>query len=156
MIIKKKSKGEIFDILIDDEDYEKFCKYSWYIRHEPHTRYCSANIYIEKKRRCLGLHRFLMGLENGDKRIINHKDGNGLNNQKSNLEICDNNYNTQSINTKRKFGNIGIRKDRKKKHCAKVIINKKIYEKYFYSREEAEEYLEELKEIAIKETKPFL
>jgi hypothetical protein len=110
---------------------------------------------IDGKWTTLQLHRFLMGLEKGDKRIINHKDGNGLNNTKSNLEICDIMYNSQSINTKKNFGCISIVKNRKKKYCAEVSINKKRYRKCFYTKEEAQAYLDGLQEMAKAETLPL-
>jgi tRNA threonylcarbamoyladenosine modification (KEOPS) complex Cgi121 subunit len=150
------SKGENYIVLIDEEDFHKVSKYSWNICHKSNTKYCQTNIYINGKITTLPLHRFLMNLEHGDKRIINHIDGNGLNNTKSNLEICDQIYNCQSINTKRNFGCITILKDgRKKKYRAEVIINKKKYQKYFYTYAEAEAYLDTLKELAIAETLPF-
>ena len=99
-----KYKGENYIVLIDEEDYDKVSKYKWSIQHQSHTKYCKTNITIDGKITTISLHRFLMNLENGDERIINHKDGNGLNNQKSNLEMCNNMYNTQSINTKKNFG----------------------------------------------------
>jgi len=152
-----KSKGQNYIVLIDEEDYEKVSEYTWNIHHAKHTKYCSANIYInEKKRRILSLHRFLMNLGYGDKRVINHIDGNGLNNVKSNLEICDQMYNSQSINKKTRFGTIYIRNDgRKKKHCAEVTINKKRYSKCFFTNEEAQAYLDGLEEIAKAETLPL-
>jgi len=157
MIIKKESKGEIYDIIIDDEDYEKFCEHNWYINHDKksNTKYCRTNIYINGKQIGLKLHRFLMGLEKGDKRVINHKDFNGLNNLKSNLEICDQKYNSQSINTKRRFGHICYRENRVKKHQATVSINKKRYCKSFLTYGEAEAWLDGLKQIAIAETIPL-
>lgn len=156
MIIPIKRKGEIYDVLIDDEDYEKVSKYNWHIQHLNHTKYCITSIKIDGKWKTLRLHRFLNGLEYGDKRMINHIDGNGLNNQKSNLEICDNMYNTQSINTKRNFGWIYIEKDRSKKYRADVSINKKRYQKRFYTYDEAQAYLDELEKKAKLETIPFI
>ena len=121
------SRGQDYTLLIDEEDFHKVSKHTWCISHyKSNIKYCISNINIDGKWTTLKLHRFLMGLENGDKRIINHKDGNGLNNKKSNLEICDHKYNTQSINTKRNFGCISIDKKCKyKKYCAIVTINKK-------------------------------
>jgi len=157
MIIPIKSKGEIYDVIIDEEDYEKFSKYTWWIHHcKSNLKYCQTDINIEGKRTSLQLHRFLMNLEKGDKRIINHIDGNGLNNRKSNLEICDQKYNSQSINTKKKFGNITFKENfYVKKYQARVHINKKIYCKSFLTYGEAEAWLDGLKQIAIAETLPL-
>ena len=157
MIIPIKSKGEIYNVLIDDEDYEKVSKYTWWIHHyKCNLKYCRTNICIDGKKTTLKLHRFLMNLENGDKRMINHIDGNGLNNTKSNLEICDAMYNQQSINKKTRFGTICYRDDgRKKKYEAQVTINKKTYFKRFYTNDEAQAYLDGLQEVAKCETIPF-
>jgi len=120
-----KSKGENYIFLIDEEDYDRVSQYTWFINHQPHTKYCRTVININGKKKRIYLHRLIMGLEHGNKLVVNHKDGNGLNNAKSNLEICDQMYNTQSINTKNKFGNIFINKNGKKKYVARVYINKK-------------------------------
>jgi len=147
------SKGEDYTLLIDEEDFHKISKYHWYILHcKCNLKYCKTDIYNNGKRTKLMLHRFLMGLEKGDKRIINHKDGNGLNNQKSNLEICNSLYNSQSINTKKRFGTISIVKNRPRKYRARVNINKKKYQKHFFTLEEAEAWLDGLKQIAIAQT----
>ena len=150
-----KSKGENYIVLIDEEDFDRVSKHTWHIIHAKHTKYCRTNINNNGKWTRLLLHRFLINMEKDDNRVINHIDCNGLNNKKSNLEICDQNYNTQSINTKKNFGCIYIRKNRAKKYIARVTINKKLYHKYFYTYAEAETYLDTLKEIAIAETLPF-
>ena len=151
-----KSKGENYIVLIDEEDFDRVSKHNWHIHHDkPNSKYCRANIKIDGRKKTLPLHRFLMGLQHGDKRIINHIDGNGLNNKKSNLEICNNLYNCQSINTKKRFGHIFIDNRVNKKYRAEVRINKKKYSKYFYTYAEAEAYLDTLKELAIAETLPF-
>jgi len=150
-----KSKGENYIVLIDEEDFDRVSKHTWHIIHAKHTKYCRTNINNNGKWTRLLLHRFLINMEKDDNRVINHIDCNGLNNKKSNLEICDQNYNTQSINKKTRFGCIFIRKNRPKKYQASVKINKKLYQKYFYTYAEAEAYLDTLKEIAIAETLPF-
>jgi hypothetical protein len=149
------SKDEDYTILIDDEDFQRFSEHTWHILHNKFNKYCQTDIYNKGKRKTMRLHRFILGLDFGDKRMINHKNGDGLDNRKSNLEICDNCYNSQSLNTKRNFGYIYINKRCKNKYNARVIINKKRYNKYFYTREEAELYLDEMKQVAINETKPF-
>ena len=152
-----KSKGENYIVLIDEEDFDRVSKYNWYIKHcKCNLKYCQTNININGNQVTLKLHRFLMGLQHGDKLIIHHKDGNGLNNQKNNLEICDAMYNQQSINKKTRFGCIYISNDgRKKKYRAEVKINKKRYSKCFLTYGEAESWLDGLKQVAIAETLPF-
>jgi hypothetical protein len=150
------SKGQDYTVLIDEEDFHRVSKYNWHISHyQSNRKYCITNIITDGKRTTLKLHRFLLGLEKGDKRIINHIDGDGLNNKKSNLEICDAMYNSQSINTKRNFGCISIEKNIEKKYKPQVNINKKKYSKRFYTKEEAQAYLDGLYEIAKIETIPF-
>ena len=84
-----RSKDEDFTVMIDDEDLEKVYKHHWNIRHDKYNKkYCHTYINDKGKKTAMLLHRFIMNLDFGDKRIINHKDGNGLNNQKSNLRLC--------------------------------------------------------------------
>ena len=156
MIIVLHSKGEDYNLIIDDEDFHKISKYNWCIIHPKHTKYCATHININGKKKNLYLHRFLMNLEQDDKRVINHIDGNGLNNSISNLQICDAMYNAQSINKKTRFGHICYRENKgKKKYQATVTINKKGYCKCFLTYGEAEAWLDGLKQIAIAETVPF-
>ncbi len=93
--IKRKS-GEIYHCLIDDDDYEKVNQYKWHIKK------IGNNIYAEHwlpKNKTLLMHWLILDLK---ERIIDHKDCNGLNNQKSNLRYCNKSQN--AINTKRVRG----------------------------------------------------
>ena len=151
------SKGEDYTIMIDDEDFDKVSKHTWSISHFKTNKYCYTNIRVNGKYTTMRLHRFIMGLDYSDKRIINHKNGNGLDNRKSNLEICDINYNNQSLNCANKnFGSIYIDKRcKKKKYRAEVNINKKRYQEYFSTPEEGETWLEDMKELAEYLNSPF-
>jgi len=125
---------------IDEEDYEKVRRFKWYINKSNNLTY--ARTFTDKK--FIYLHRLLMGLtDTKDKRkFINHIDGNGLNNTKKNMEICDNLYNTQSINkVKGKVGSVLYYK-KFKKWIGKITIDKKIYSKFFDTEEEANDFIE--------------
>ena len=107
-------------MLLDEEDFEYLQKENIQINNHsnPKTSYglIVYQEYLGKidgkyKYKYIGqmpVHRIIMGLGDFkiDKRIINHIDGNGLNNQKSNLEISSIMHNSQSVNmpNRKKFG----------------------------------------------------
>ncbi len=87
--MKKIALTQEYFALVDDEDFEWLVRYRWSIDKHPHTYY--ANTY--KQHENIRMHRLILGLKKGDKRECDHIDGNGLNNQKSNLRICTNQQN---------------------------------------------------------------
>ena len=92
------------------------------------------------------IHRLVLGLGDfkDDPRIVNHIDGNGLNNSKANLEICDTLHNTQSWRCHNKStGCIYVERDgRNKKYSAAIMIYKKLFRKRFYTMDNAIHFLE--------------
>jgi Fe-S-cluster formation regulator IscX/YfhJ len=141
------------ELLIDDEDYEKIKNYNWRLntRSNKNTYYAQYTVYKDCKYiKRISLHRLIMGLGDykDDKRIINHIDGNGLNNQKNNLEICDIMYNSQSFRRPNQSCNIGnINYDTSMKRLKRwrfiMKVNGKRHQKRFLTKEEAEEYRKE-------------
>jgi len=136
---------------IDDEDWDKIkdLNLRYNNNSNKHTFYCKAIVYEKCKYiKTLNIHRVIMGLGDykDDKRIINHIDGNGLNNKKENLEICDGMYNSQSFRCPNKnIGHIYYDKNmnRIKRWRFQIVINKKRHSKRFKTKEEAEEYRQE-------------
>jgi hypothetical protein len=57
--------------------------------------------------RSILMHRHLMGLEPGDTRVVDHIDGDGLNNQRANLRVCTTAENVR--NRKRHSSNSGYK-----------------------------------------------
>lgn len=124
--------------LVDDENYELLNKYKWYILKKGSCVYARTEI----KRIEVFLHRMIMGCEKWDGKMVDHKDGNGLNNQKSNLRFC--NYSQNSANRKSKVNGtskyLGVSKDvRSKRIYWKMSIshNNKDINKFFKTEKEA-------------------
>jgi len=134
---------------IDDEDFEKVSKYTWSKNTQSNSHTTYAQTTTGGKR--IHLHRLIMGLGDysEDKRIINHIDGNGLNNKKSNLEICDTLHNSQSFRRHHGDNNIGCvyfdtSMKRVKRWRAIVVVNKKKYQARFATKEEGQEYIDNI------------
>jgi hypothetical protein len=72
------------------------------------------------------VHRLIMGLEKGDKKMVDHIDGNGLNNKRNNLRIAthsENGANKSSIpNTSSKYKGVYWEK-RKNKWQSQITFN---------------------------------
>lgn len=72
--------------LVDDADFEKLNQYKWCCMKYDHLMYAGRHFKTpDGKRRCVKMHRFIMGLDAGK---VDHKDRDGLNNQRDNLRVC--------------------------------------------------------------------
>lgn len=79
------SKG--YYCLIDEGDLERVSAYNWFVIVSRNHVYASTNMWANGKRRTVKLHRWLMGCTWEDTKLVDHIDGDTLNNTKSNLRI---------------------------------------------------------------------
>jgi hypothetical protein len=70
--------------LVDECDAERVRQHSWSISAR---RYVAARVDGP----VVPLHRFLMGLPSGDKRVVDHINGDGFDNRRANLRVLANN-----------------------------------------------------------------
>ena len=91
----------VHHVHIDDEDYEKLSKYKWYISKGRNTFYVHRDIHIRSikgktSKKVMSIHRQIMRLDFGDKLVVDHINGDGLDNRKENLRVCTNIQNCQN------------------------------------------------------------
>lgn len=90
---------------MDDVDYARVIQRNWYVQSKENGRKFYA-VYTPG-RTTVRMHRFILGLSNGDGSIVDHIDGNGLNNQRHNLRLVSNSQNC--ANNKRPLPASGFR-----------------------------------------------
>ncbi len=71
---------------VDDQDYDYLNQWTWGLLKVHHCVYAYRQIYPEGKHISILMHRLLLKVP--DQMEIDHKDGDGLNNCRSNLRIC--------------------------------------------------------------------
>lgn len=73
------------EILVDDSDHEELSKFSWCIAGDG---YAGRSEWTNGRWISVSMHRILMDLKPGDKRKVDHINGNRLDNRRGNLRIC--------------------------------------------------------------------
>lgn len=107
-------------IIADAEDYKILCKYSWCISK---TGYVVANI----DHKVTKMHRYILGIKNPNI-IIDHINGNPLDNRRSNLRICTVTQNARNcaLNKNNTSGATGVQLIKKSgRYRAVITVNRK-------------------------------
>jgi hypothetical protein len=136
--------------LVDDEDFEYLIQFRWFYHKldKDKTGYAIRNSKMVNYKRtaCIRMHREVLGLKPGQ--LCDHIDGNGINNQKNNLRICDsyqNAWNKRTASNKKLKAIKGVTrvKDRNGKPAywiARITVRKnRIYLGVFKTKKLAEE-----------------
>lgn len=109
-IVEKGDIAEIYDsnnnvAIIDSEDIERVAPVCW-------CKCKNGYFYGTASSSDILLHRYIMRLAPGDKRVVDHINGNPLDNRKSNLRICTTQENVwnQRLYDKNRYGIPGVYK----------------------------------------------
>lgn len=126
---------------VDDDIYEWAKDYKWYARKHRRTYYAVRNFRLERngQQRTMFLHHCIIGFPL-DKNEIDHIDGSGLNNQRSNLRIATNRGNEQNkhlTNKSSKYIGVSLRTDRDKWEAKLYIKGKTLHLGLFDVEEDA-------------------
>ena len=115
--------------IVDDEDYDYLNQFKWCANKMKGKFYVVGNILLPtNKKTRTSMHRFIMKPEKC--MVIDHLDGNPLNNQKNNLRICTHAENMRNskinINNKSGYKGVSYQKDRNNYRASIKFNNKKI------------------------------
>jgi len=120
--------------IVDTEDYQKLAKFKWWLTksHRSKCGYARAKI----NGRSVRMHRYLTNCPKG--LVVDHIDGNGLNNTKAKLRICT--YSQNACNTPGRSNKTskykGVCKaNENKKFRAYIGINQKIIHIGYFKNE---------------------
>lgn len=90
---------------VDEADYERLSEHKWHARWNAFTRsfyaFRSVTVHLpdgRRVKRSIAMHRELLGLDVGDKRQVDHRDHDTLNNTRNNLRVAsrsENQHNTR-------------------------------------------------------------
>ena len=98
----KLTQGKI--ALVDDSDYVELSKYKWYASKYKNIWYAERMDKLPSGKRCvIRMHRQIFRLIYKDNKYVDHRNHNGLDNQKNNLRVCmqaQNCYNKRHQNSK--------------------------------------------------------
>ena len=107
--------------LVDDEDYERISAHKWREMVSYGIHYAIRSMYDEEHRQhTITMHRQIMAAPAD--MVVDHKDRNGLNNQRGNLRLCTSGQNIR--NQKSRGGYRGIYSNRRR-WVARACINGK-------------------------------
>lgn len=133
------SQGKI--AFVDDEDFVRLSWFQWFAyQSESGIWYARRNTDLGEPRKTVLMHRAVFGITELDP-DIDHRDGDGLNNQKVNLRLATRSGNAANIKV-RKDSQSGLKgvywAPRHKKYSAQITTGgKQIWLGYFKTAEEA-------------------
>jgi hypothetical protein len=106
--------------IVDDDDYEYLSNHKWYAINS--GGYATRSYVEDGKRIFVRMHRLIMNVPEGF--IVDHIDGNTLNNQKSNLRICTRaeNCRNRGLNKNNTSGYKGVMRNKSKNRWAAVVM----------------------------------
>lgn len=85
-----------FTAVVDAEDVPKLEGFCWHVHVDKTNVYARRTEHLpDGSRKTVSLHRAI--IECPDDKVVDHKDGNGLNNIKVNLRVCDPVENAQNL-----------------------------------------------------------
>lgn len=136
-------------VRLDEEDLPLISQYTWSIGTHG---YVQRWIHPNGKTICVLLHRELLGLRKGDRRIGDHINGNKLDNRRSNLRIVDASGSSQNVSGRGRSRYRGVYPGRSGRWQARVKFQGRMHYLGTYATEQEAAAVAEAKR---RELMPF-
>lgn len=111
--------------MLDEADVHLITGYTWFAHHEHQTTYALTNLNRDGKTSVIYMHQLILPPRAGFE--IDHRDRNGLNNQRSNLRYATHSQNIANQNHQSRGASKyrGVTFDKRRKKCwrAKIVVN---------------------------------
>lgn len=148
LICRKSRYGYTFQLIpltkgkfakVDPADYPMLVKYKWFARYTPQTYYASFCRKINGRQKTFHMHRIIMNPPDGF--VVDHINGDGLDNRRANLRLATAAQNSRNcrakINGISKYKGVSPEKRRNCWRAALTIDGKQIHIGQFKSEIEA-------------------
>ena len=120
---------------VDWGDLSELSKFQWHVNTKSYpARMVKRN---DGKRRTLFMHRQIMGLAFGDRREVDHKNHDVLDNRRRNLRICTKRQNSENRKDQSRYG-AGVRRYYKRFHLEVGACGRRNHLGCFSTPEEAQ------------------
>jgi hypothetical protein len=121
--------------IVGDEDYERLNQHTWCAIRDRHTYYAHRKTRIDGKMVGIMMHREILGLSPCDGILSDHKNRNGLDNQRENLRTTTYSHNAHNCHLRKDntsgFRGVNWHKDTGQ-WVAKICIGRKIIQNGYY------------------------
>lgn len=125
--------------LVDDADYEPLAQHKWRAMRTKRNVYAVRAVGTRVTQHCVLMHRVILDAPEGFH--VDHRDGNGLNNQRENIRVATHSQNLSSSRIARgesRFRGVSRNGESRKPWVARVRIEgRSVYLGRFSSEEEA-------------------
>jgi hypothetical protein len=125
--------------MVDGEDYDRINRWKWSAHKNGNSIYAVRSVGPKNKRRLISMHTEILGLPSSV--LVDHRDRNGLNNQKENLRACTKQTNAFNAKKRRDARTSQYRgvswSKQKQRFAAQIIAGPKRITRFFRTEIEA-------------------
>ncbi len=134
MILVPLTQG--YGTIVSNDDYERVMTRSWQVFFKKGKPYATSSFSRGGKQGKIWMHRFILDAPEG--MLVDHRDGNGLDNTRENIRICtalENARNTRKNRGSSRFKGVSWDKVRERWEAGITVNGKRIYLGRFISED---------------------